>query len=147
MDIILLEDIKNLGKKGDKVTVKDGYGRNLLSKKQAAEATAKTLNDMKLLKLHEEKIAEQKLTEAEELKDRLTNLSVTVSIKLGKDGKVFGSVSSKEIAEAAKAQLDIDIDKKKLVLPEAIKELGKYTVPLKLHPQVTGSINVNVVEA
>lgn len=147
MDIILLEDIKNLGKRGDKVTVKDGYGRNLLSKKQAAEATAKTLNDMKLLKLHEEKLAEQKLSEAEELKDRLTNLSVTVSIKLGKDGKVFGSVSSKEIAEAAKTQLNIDIDKKKLVLPEAIKELGKYTVPLKLHPQVTGSINVNVIEA
>lgn len=146
MDIILLEDIKNLGKRGDKVTVKDGYARNLLAKKQAAEANAKTLNDMKLLKIHEEKLAEQKLREAEELKDKLTNLSVTVSIKIGKDGKVFGSVSSKEIAEAAKDQLGIDIDKKKLVLPEPIRELGKTAVPLKLHPQVTGSITVNVTE-
>ena len=146
MELILLADIKSLGKKGDTVTVKDGYGRNLISKKQAALATAKTMNDLKLQKAHEEKQAEERLLNAQERAGRLAGLSISVKVKVGKDGKVFGSVSSKEIAEACRKQLDLEVDKKKLVLPEPIKETGKTVVPLKLHPQVTAQLTV-LVEA
>lgn len=144
MELILLQDIKTLGKKGDTVTVKDGYGRNLISKKQAALATAKTMNDLKLQKAHEEKQAELKLQQAQELAGKLAGLSVNVKVRVGKDGKVFGSVSSKEIAEACRTQLNLEVDKKKLVIAEPIKETGKTVVPLKLHPKVTASLTVNV---
>ena len=145
MEIVLLQDVKNVGKKGDVVTLKDGYARNLISKKQAAEANARVMNDLKLQKKHEEKVAEQRLKDAQDLAAKLTGMTVNVSIRVGKDGKAFGSVSTKEIAEACKKQLDLDVDKKKLVLSEAIKEVGNYTVPLKLHPQVTGTLNVKVI--
>ena len=144
MEVVLLQDVKNVGKKGDVVSLKDGYARNLISKKQAAEASARVMNDLKLQKKHEEKVAEERLKDAQELAAKLTGMSVTVSIKVGKDGKAFGSVSTKEIAEACKKQLNLDADKKKLVLAEAIKEVGKYEVPLKLHPQVTGMLKVLV---
>ncbi len=146
MEVILLQDVKNVGKKGEKVNLKDGYARNLISKKQASEVSAKTINDLKLQKKHEEKVAETKLKDAQELAEKLAGMSVTVSVKPGKDGRIFGSVSSKEIAEACKKQLNLDVDKKKLVLPEPIKELGTTVVPLKLHAQVTASLNVKVVE-
>ena len=136
MEVVLLQDVKNVGKKGDVVSLKDGYARNLISKKQAAEASARVMNDLKLQKKHEEKVAEERLKDAQELAAKLTGMSVTVSIKVGKDGK--------EIAEACKKQLHLDVDKKKLVLAEAIKEVGKYEVPLKLHPQVTGMLKVLV---
>ena len=144
MEVILLEDIKTLGKKGEAVTVKDGYGRNLIAKKQAAPSNAKTMNDLKLQKAHEEKQAEERLLAAQELAGKLAGMSISVKVKVGKDGKVFGSVSSKEIAEACKKQLNLEVDKKKLVLPEPIKETGKTVVPLKLHPQVTANLTVNV---
>jgi len=144
MEIILLEDVKTLGKKGETMTVKDGYGRSLIGKKQAIEATAKNINDLKLRKIHEEKLEAQRLLDAQELAGKLAGLSVNLTVKVGKDGKLFGSVSTKEIADACKAQLNLDVDKKKLVLPEPIKELGKTVVPLKLHPQVTASLNVVV---
>lgn len=146
MDVILLQDVKNVGKQGDQVTLKDGYARNLISKKQAAEATARVRNDLKLKKQHEEKVAEEKLKEAQELAAALSGMSVTLKIKVGKDGRAFGSVSAKEIADACKSQLNLDVDKKKLVLPEVIKEVGKKEVPLKLHPAVTGMLKV-IVEA
>ena len=145
MEIVLLQDVKNVGKKGDVVTLKDGYARNLISKKQAVEANARVMSDLKLQKKHEEKVAEQRLKDAQDLAAKLTGMTVNVSIRVGKDGKAFGSVSTKEIAEACKKQLDLDVDKKKLVLSEAIKEVGNYTVPLKLHPQVTGTLNVKVI--
>jgi len=145
MDVILLQDVKNVGKKGDTVNLKDGYARNLVSKKQAVEASAKAINDLKLQKKHEEKVAEERLEDAQALAAKLTGLSVTISIKVGKDGRVFGSVSGKEIQEAVKQQLNIELDKKKLVLPDGIKELGVTEVPVKLHPQVSGSIKVKVV--
>ena len=144
MQLILLEDIKTLGKKGETVTVKDGYGRNLISKKQAVEATAKNMNDLKLQKIHAEKVEAKRLLEAQELSGKLAGMSVNLKVKVGKDGRLFGSVSTKEIADACKEQLDLEVDKKKLVLPEPIKELGKTVVPLKLHPQVTASLNVIV---
>ncbi len=146
MEVILLQDVKNVGKKGEKVTLKDGYARNLISKKQASEVSAKTINDLKLQKQHEEKVAETKLKDAQALAEKLAGMSVTVTVKSGKDGRIFGSVSSKEIAEACKKQLNLDVDKKKLVLPEPIKELGTTVVPLKLHAQVTASLNVKVTE-
>ena len=146
MEVILLQDLKNVGKKGETVSLKDGYARNLISKKQAAEVNARTINDLKLQKQHEEKVAEKRLQDAQELAEKLTGMSITLSVKTGKDGKIFGSVSSKEIAEACKKQLNLDVDKKKLVLPEPIKELGTTVVPLKLHPQVTASLNVRVTE-
>ena len=146
MEVILLEDIKNLGKKGDQVKVKDGFGRSLLSKKQAVEATAKNKNELRLKQAHEDKLAKERLEKAQELAEKLTGMSVTVDLRTGKDGKIFGSISSKEIAEACKEQLNLEVDKKKLVMPEPIKELGKVVVPLKLHPQVTASLNVIVQE-
>ena len=146
MDVILLEDIRKVGKKGDTVTLKDGYARNLISKKQAAELNAKTLNDIKLQKKHEEKVAEQKLSDALALKDKLAGTVIRVPVKVGKDGKLFGSVSTKEIAEAFKNQLGIEVDKKKIVLADPIKELGKKELPIKLHPEVPATLAVEVVK-
>ncbi len=147
MQVILLTDVKNLGKAGETVTVKDGYGRNLLAKKQAAIADAKTLNDMKLKKQHEEKVAEQKYQDALTLKDKLAGMVIKVPVKVGKDDKLFGSVSSKEIADAFRDQLGIDVDKKKIVLNEAIKAVGRYEVPIRLHASVSAVLNVEVYGA
>lgn len=144
MQVILLTDVKNLGKAGETVTVKDGYGRNLLAKKQAAVATAATLNDMKLKKQHEEKVAEQKYQDALALKDKLAGMVIKVPVKVGKDDKLFGSVSSKEIADAFRDQLGIEVDKKKIVLPDAIKAVGRYEVPIRLHANVSAVLNVEV---
>jgi len=144
MKIILLQDVKSLGKAGDEVEVKDGYARNLISKKQGVESTPKTRNDLKLQKQHEEKIQKERFEEAVALAERLKGTSVDIPVKVGKDGKLFGSVSSKEIAEACKDQLGLDVDKKKLVLPEPIKEVGKSVIPLKLHSQVTAELTVVV---
>ncbi|MBQ6551605.1 MAG: 50S ribosomal protein L9 [Lachnospiraceae bacterium] len=144
MKIILLQDVKSLGKAGDEVEVKDGYARNLISKKQGVESTPKTRNDLKLQKQHEEKVQKERFEEAVALAERLKGTSVDIPVKVGKDGKLFGSVSSKEIAEACKDQLGLDVDKKKLVLPEPIKEVGKSVIPLKLHSQVTAELTVVV---
>ena len=146
MELILLEDVKNLGKKGDTVTVKDGYGRNLVSKKLAVQATAKAVNDLKLQKLHEHKVAEKRLEDAKKLKDQLAGMTISVPVKVGKDGKLFGSVTSKEIADAFKRQLGIEIDKKKIALDEPVKSVGKYEVPIRLHPTVATELHVEVVE-
>lgn len=148
MKVILLEDVKSLGKKGQIVDVSDGYARNFIfAKKLGLEATPKNLNDLKLKKAHEDKLAAQRLAEAKEFAERLKGLEVTVKIKAGEGGKIFGSVSSKEIAQAAKEQLNLELDKKKLVLDGPIKALGTTIVPVKLHPQVTGELKVKVEEA
>ena len=117
MKVILLEDVKALGKKGQTVNVSDGYARNmLLPKKLGIEATAKNLNELKLQKAHEDKVAAEQLAEAQAFAKEIEDKQVTVAIKVGEGGKVFGSVSAKEIAEAAKEQLGYDIDKKKMQL-------------------------------
>ena len=146
MEIILLEDVKSVGKKGDKVKVSDGYGRNLISKKVCLEATAKNLNDLKLKKKNEEKVAQEKYEEAVELGKSLEAKSITVSIKMGEGGRSFGAVSSKEIAKEVETQLGLVIDKKKVQLNESIKSLGTHEVPVKIHPKVTASLKVKVVE-
>ena len=148
MKVILIEDVKSLGKKGQLVDVNDGYARNfILAKKLGLEATPKNLNDLKLKKANDEKVAKEIYEEAKAFGERLKEMEVNVTIKTGEGGKIFGSVSSKEIAEAAKAQLGIELDKKKMVLPSPIKVLGTTMVPIKLHPKVTSELNVNVREA
>lgn len=148
MKVILLEDVKSLGKKGQVVNVSDGYARNMiLPKKLGIEATAKNMNDLKLKKAHEEKVAQENLDAAKAFAEELKTKEVTVTIKVGEGGKTFGSISTKEIAEAAKKQLGYDLDKKKLVLPNPIRQLGISAVPVKLHPKVTGELKVIVKEA
>ena len=148
MEIVLLEDVKALGKKGQIVKVNDGYARNfILPKKLGVEATSKNLNDLKLQKANEAKLAAEQLAAAKELAAKIEAGSVSLSMKAGESGKAFGSVSSKEIAAAATEQLGLDIDKKKLVLPEPLKTFGTHQVPLKLHKDVTAKPTVNIVEA
>ena len=147
MKVILLEDVKALGKKGQIVNVSDGYARNmLLPKKLGVEATSKNLNDLKLQKAHEDKVAQENLEAAKAFAQELADKEVTVSIKVGKEGRTFGSVSTKEIAEAARAQLGYEIDKKKMQLENPIRELGTTMVGIKLHPKVVGQLKVKVVE-
>ena len=145
MEVILLEDVKALGKKGELVSVSDGYAKNfLLKKKLGVEATAKNKNDLKLQKQHEEKLAKERLEEAKAFAEELKEKSITVSIKTGSNGRSFGSVSTKELSVAAKEQLGYELDKKKMILPEPIKSPGIFDMPIKLHPKVTGSIKVIV---
>ena len=148
MKVILLQDVKSLGKAGDIVKVSDGYARNMiLPKKLGVEATPKNLNDLKLKKANEEKVAKDQLEAAKVFAEELKEKVVTVSIKTGEGGRVFGSVSTKEIAAAAKTQLNLDIDKKKLNLQEPIRMVGMVIVPYKVHPKVTAELKVKVVEA
>lgn len=148
MKVVLLEDVKALGKKGDVANVSDGYARNLLfPKKLAVEATAKNLNDLKLQKAHEEKVEAMKLEDARELAAKIGSGEVIVTVKTGKDGRVFGSVSTKEIAKAAEEQMGLKLDKKKFLLDEPIKNCGTTVVPVRLHKDVTASLTVRVREA
>lgn len=148
MEVILLEDVKSLGKKGQIVKINDGYARNfVLPKKLGLEATPKNLNDLKLKKANEDKIAKEKLEAAKEFAKVLEESTVVVKIKSGEGGRTFGSVSSKEIAQEAKKQLDFDIDKKKIVLEEPIRTLGTHVIQIKLHKDVTAKMNVKVQEA
>ena len=148
MKVILLEDVKSLGKKGEVVNVSDGYARNFIFKKNLGlEANGKNLNDLKLQKQNEEKVAQEHLEAAQELAKKLEAAKVELKSKTGEGGRTFGSVSSKEISEAAKKQLNLDIDKKKLHLENPIRNLGVTNVPVRLHPKVTGSLKVWVKEA
>ncbi len=147
MKVILLEDVKSVGKKGEVVEVNDGYARNcLLKKKVGVEATPKALNDLKLKNANDEKIAQEVLEQAQAFAKELEEKKIEVTLKTGKDGRSFGSVSAKEIAEAAKKQYGYDLDKKKMHLPEAIKTLGTYVVPIRLHQKVTAELQVHVSE-
>lgn len=148
MKIILIQDVKKLGKKGEVIEVNDGYARNyILPQKLGVEANSKNMNDLKLQKMKEEKDAQKLLDEARELADKIAAQPVTVKMKAGEGGKVFGSVSSKEIAEAMKKQSGLEIDKKKIQLPEPIRSFGFHEVGVRLHPQVTGTLKVKVEEA
>ena len=148
MKVILLQDVRSLGKKDQIVEVSDGYARNmLLPKKLGMEATSKNLNDLKLKKAHEDKVAAEVLADAQALAAQIEKESITLSIKMGENGRTFGSISSKEIAEAIKSQLGHDIDKKKIVMKDAIKAPGTRTVGIKLHTQVTADLTVKIEEA
>ena len=146
MKVILLQDVKSLGKKGE-VEVNAGYANNfLLKKKLGVEATAKNLNDLKLQKANEQKLAREALEAAQAFAKELEGKTVKIGVKTGEGGRVFGSVSSKEIAEEIKKQLGYEVDKKKLQIENPIKALGVTNVTVKLHPKVTAEIKVHVVE-
>ncbi len=145
MKVILLEDVKSLGKKDEIVNVNDGYARNFILKKNLGiEATSKNMNDLKLRKKNDDKVAAQNLADAKEFAAEIEKQSIEISIKTGQDGRVFGSVSTKEISEEAKKQLGFDIDKKKMNLKEPIKNVGTYMVPIKLHSEVKAELKVIV---
>ena len=147
MKVILLQDLKSVGKKNEIVDVSDSYARNMLIKKKlGVEATTQALNDLKLRNQHADKLAAENLEAAKKLAEDLKDKKVEVKIKAGEGGRTFGSVSTKEIAESAKKQLGLELDKKKMQLPEPIKALGFYDVPVKLHPQVTAALKVHVIE-
>jgi len=147
MKVILLEDVKAQGKKGEIIEVSDGYARNvLIAKKLGVEATPKALNDLKLQKKHEAKVAQEQYEAAVELGKELETKKVVVKAKCGDGGRMFGTVSTKEIAAAAKAQINLELDKKKMQLSDPIKALGTYEVPVKLHQKVTAKLTVQVVE-
>ena len=148
MKVIVLQDVKSLGKKGEIVNVNDGYARNfILPKKLGVEANGKNLNDLKLQKNNEAKVAQEHLDAAKKLAEELKAGKVVLTMKVGEGGRTFGSVSSKEIAEAVKSQMNLDIDKKKIQLKEQIKTLGTHIVSVKLHPEVTAELSVSVKEA
>lgn len=147
MKVILLQDVKSLGKKGEIVNVNDGYARNfILPKKLGVEANNKNMNELKLQKKKEEKIAQENLDAAKALREALEAGKVELPIKVGEGGRTFGSVSSKEIGQAVKDQLGLEVDKKKIQLKETIKTLGTHIVPVKLHPEVTAELKVSVIE-
>ena len=147
MKVILLQDVKSLGKKGEIVNVNDGYARNfILPKKLGIEATSKNINDLKLQKAHEDKVAAEQLAAAKVLAEELKNKSVELKMKVGEGGRTFGAISTKEIAAAAKEQLGYELDKKKISVDEPSKSLGVHTVKIKLHPKVTADLKVKVTE-
>lgn len=147
MKVILLQDVKSLGKKGDVVEVSEGYARNMLLKKGIGkEATGKNMNDLKLQKANEQKLAREALEAAQALALQLEGKTVKIAVKTGEGGRVFGSVSSKEVAEEIRKQLGFEVDKKKLQIENPIKALGVTNVAVKLHPKVTAEVKVHVVE-
>ncbi|MDY6308221.1 MAG: 50S ribosomal protein L9 [Oribacterium sp.] len=148
MKVILLKDVKSLGKKGDIVEVSEGYGRNfIIPSKTGVPADAKNLNTLKLQKANEEKIAAEKLAEAKALKEKIEAVKLTLTVKVGKDGRAFGSVSTKEVQEALKKQAGIEVDKKKFSTDVPMKNLGGYDIDVKLHKDVTAKLHVSVVGA
>lgn len=147
MKVILIQDVKSLGKKGQIVEVSEGYARNmLLPRKLGVEANSKNLNDLKLQQKHEEKVALENLQEAQALAKEIEGWLVETKIRAGEGGRTFGSVSTKEICAAVKEQYHRTIDKKKIILEEPIRSLGTAEVKIKLHPQVTAVMRVHVSE-
>lgn len=147
MKIILLQDEKKLGKKGDIIEASEGYARNyILPRKIGVEATPKNMNDLKLHKANDAKVAQEQLDAAKALAEELSAKQITVKIKAGQGGKTFGSISTKEIAAAMMEQHNLEIDKKKIQLSDPLKEFGVHEISIKLHPQVTGKIIVKVTE-
>lgn len=148
MKVILLQDVKSLGKKDDIVEVSDGYARNyIIPQKKGVQATSENMNNLKLQRANKEKVAKEQHEAALALGAEIEKEPVVISLKLGAGGKLFGAISTKEIAQVLKAQRDIDVDKKKIVLAEPIKELGTHEVKIKLHKDVSCTLKVKVEEA
>ena len=147
MQVVLLEDVKTLGKKGDIVKANDGYARNfLIPKNLGVEATPANLAKLKQQKAHEAKVAAEQLAEAKQLSDALSGKVLQMKAKVGEGGRLFGAIASKEVAQEIKTQLGLDVDKKKIILPEPIKTLGKHEISIRLHKDVLAKLNVEVAE-
>ncbi|MBR4165789.1 MAG: 50S ribosomal protein L9 [Lachnospiraceae bacterium] len=145
MKLVLLQDVKALGKKNDIVNVNDGYARNyLIPRKLGVEASAAALNELKTQQANAAFQAAEQLKAAQELASKIGSVKLEMPVKVGGNGKLFGALSSKEIADAMKEQFGIDMDKKKIVLAEPIKEVGERTVEVKLHKDVTAKLALNV---
>ncbi len=143
MEVIFVKDLKGQGKTGEKKNISDGYAKNfLIPKGFAIEATKANLNDLKGKKESEAYKKEQELKTANELKAKLETITVKLKTKAGDNGKLFGSITSKDISEELKKQHSIDIDKKKIVLPDGLKETGNFEIDAKLYPSVSGKIKV-----
>ncbi len=147
MKVILTEDIRSVGKKGETVNVSDGYARNfILPKKLGVEATAVNLNNLKLKNENDAKIERENKAAAQELASKLKESPVVIKVKTGAGGKLFGAIASKEIAAALEKQTGLEVDKKKILLDEPIKELGMHVIKARLHRDVTAEITLNVVQ-
>ena len=147
MKVVLLQDVKNLGKKDQLVNVSDGYARNyLLPRKLALEATSGKLKELQEKKVSQIKKKDNEKQEAKDLAVKIGKLVINFHVKAGENGKLFGSITSKDVADAIKSQHKIEIDKKKVVLHDAIKALGTYEVEIKIYPEVSALINVKVEE-
>ena len=148
MKMILLQDVKSVGKKGDLINASEGYAKNfLLPRKLAVEATKSNLNDYELKQKAEAKRKQEELEKAQATAKELEDKVVTIKVKTGGNGKLFGSVTNKEVAEEIVKQTKLDIDKKKIVLNDPIKAIGSFEVAVKLHKEVTAKLAVKVVEA
>ncbi|MDO5775508.1 MAG: 50S ribosomal protein L9 [Eubacteriales bacterium] len=146
MQVILITDVKSLGKKGTIVNVNDNYARNyIIPHKLGIEANKANLNDLKLQNANMEKLEAARVANAKDMKAAIDGKKVNVAIKTGKDGKLFGSVTNKEVAEAIKKTFNVDIDKKKIVM-EALKTSGEHAVNVKLHKDIAATVTVNVTE-
>ena len=148
MKLILLEDVKSVGKKGELINASEGYARNfLLPKKLAVEATKSNLNDYELKQKAEAKRKQEELAHAQEVAKALNDKVVTIRVKTGENGKLFGSVTNKEVAGEIIKQSGLDFDKKKVSIGDPIKMLGERTAVIKLHPKVTAEVSIKIVEA
>lgn len=147
MKVILLKDDKKLGKKGDIINVKDGYARNFLfPKKTAIEATKANLRVLDAEKSAQAKIEQEKYEEAKEIGDKISKIEIKIKTKAGENGKLFGSITTKDIADLLKKEHSIEIDKRKIELKDAIKSTGEYVAKIKLHTKVKVELKVNIVE-
>lgn len=147
MKVILLEDVKNVGKKGSLLNVSEGYARNFLfPKKMALEATKTNMNELEMKKRNEEKRKQEELEEAQALANRLEEKAIQIAVKTGENGKLFGAVTNKEIAIALEEQTGLAVDKKKIVLDEPIRMVGTKHVGIKLHQNVTAELKVEIIE-
>ncbi|WP_422446309.1 50S ribosomal protein L9 [Thermoanaerobacterium sp. DL9XJH110] len=147
MKVILLADVKNLGKKGELVNVAEGYARNyLIPRKLAQPATEGNIKQLEQEREALERKKARELNQARQLSQKLSQMKVTLKVKAGEQGKLFGSITAKDIAEAIKSQLDVEVDKRKIELHEPIKSLGDYEVTIKLAPEVESKVYVKILE-
>ncbi len=147
MEVILQKDVKSLGKKGDIVNVAEGYGRNyLLPRGLAIEATAGNIKQVKVEKQTQKKKKERVVEEAQAIASRIDGQKLQIATKVGESGKLFGAITSQEISDRLKKQYKVEIDKRRIELPEPIKNLGKYNIKVRIHPKIYAEIIVQVIE-